>query len=582
MSVRHPELDLKITNGFLVDGTGAPGRAGDVGIRDGRIVAVGEVPGHATETFDADGNVVCPGFVDIHTHYDAQIMWDRMLTISPWHGVTTVVMGNCGFSIAPTRPEHRETIVRTLENVEGMTVAALREGIGDPWPFATFPEYLDAIERRGTAINVGALIGHTALRTWVMGEDATEREATADEIDEMRRIVREAMEAGALGFATSKSPTHVGHQGKPVPSRAASTEELVALAGELRAAGRGGVVQGTVGRSLSFPEFKALNEAAGCPMSWTALLAGISLQDGDADEQLRRSAELVAEGYDVVPQVSPRALKFEYQLKAPFVFEAMRMFRPVSEADHEGKKRMYADPDFRAALWERLSEKAPPSFQRSFRGTVVSEVRGRPELSEQPLFELAEKAGKTPVEYLFDLGIETDLEARFRMPVANHDEDEVERLLHSPHTVVGLSDAGAHASQLCDACATTYLLKRWVREKRSIGLEAAVRMITSRPAEVFGIGDRGRLAPGLAGDVVVFNPDTVGDAPLERVYDFPGGADRLISRAEGVEAVFVNGRLLRRGGEDQVDPDADELPGRLLRNGRAAAANGHGVASAAD
>lgn len=562
------DYDLKITNGFIVDGTGAPGFEGEVGIRNGRLAAVGEAPGRAAETIDARGQVVCPGFVDIHTHYDAQILWDRMLTISPWHGVTTVVMGNCGFSVAPTRPEHRETIVRTLENVEGMTVAALRAGLGEEWPFVTFPGYLDAIEARGAAINVGALIGHTALRTWVMGEDATEREATAAEIGEMRRIVRGAMEAGALGFATSKAATHVGYQGKPVPSRAAATEEIVALAGELRRAGRGGVVQATVGRSLSFPEFKALNEASGCPVSWTALLAGIALQDGDADEQLRRSAELAAEGYDVVPQVSPRALKFEYQLKAPFVFEAMRLFRPVSEADEAGKKRLYADPGFRAAVWERLSERAPPSFRRSFRGTVVSEAPGRPDLAERPLFDLAGEAGKTPVEYLFDLGIESDLEARFRMPVANHDEDEVERLLHSPHTVVGLSDAGAHASQLCDACATTYLLKRWVREKQSIGLERAVRMITSRPAEVFGITGRGRLAAGLAADVVVFDPDTVGDGPLQRVYDFPGGADRLISEAEGIDAVIVNGTLLRQGGEDRVDPGGP-LPGRLLRNGRA-------------
>ena len=390
------EFDLKIVNGFIVDGSGNRGYEGDVGIREGRIAAVGEAPGSATETIDAAGRAVCPGFVDIHTHYDAQIMWDRMLTISPWHGVTTVVMGNCGFSVAPTRPEHRETIVRTLENVEGMTAAALRAGLGEEWPFTTFPEYLDAVEGLGTAINVGALVGHTALRTWVMGEDATEREATSAEVDDMRRIVREAMEAGALGFATSKAPTHVGYHGKPVPSRAAATEEIVALAGELRRAGRGGVVQATVGRSLSFPEFKALNEASGCTVSWTALLAGIALQDGDTDEQLRRSAELVAEGYDVVPQVSPRSLKFEYQLKAPFVFEAMRLFRPVSEADAAGKKRLYADPDFRAAVWERLSERVPPSFRRSFRETVVSEAPGRPELAERPLFELAEAAGKTP------------------------------------------------------------------------------------------------------------------------------------------------------------------------------------------
>ena len=223
MPARNParDFDLKIVNGFIVDGTGTPGYEGEVGIREGRVAAVGEAPGRAVETIDAAGQAVCPGFVDIHTHYDAQVMWDRMLTISPWHGVTTVVMGNCGFSVAPTRPEHRETIVRTLENVEGMTAAALREGLGEEWPFATFPEYLDAVEGRGAAVNVGALIGHTALRTWVMGEDATEREATGGEIDAMRRIVREAMEAGGprLRDLEGADPRRVPGQAGAEPGR---------------------------------------------------------------------------------------------------------------------------------------------------------------------------------------------------------------------------------------------------------------------------------------------------------------------------------------------------------------------------
>ena len=560
--------DLKIVNAVIVDGSGAPSFNGSIGIRDGLLTAVGEAPGDAEQTIDAQGHIVAPGFVDIHTHYDAQILWDRMLTISPWHGVTTVVMGNCGFSVAPTRPEHRDMIIRTLENVEGMTVAALQEGLGAEWPFETFPQYLDAIESRGTAINVGAMIGHTALRTYVMGESATEREATADEIRQMQEIVDEAMTAGAIGFATSKAITHVGYQGKPVPSRVASFDEIRSIAAVLKHDERGGVIQATVGPTLSYDEFCELNTVSGCPVTWTALLAGAAINDGTASEQLRKSEALVGKGYQVVPQVTPRPLNFEFQLAAPFVLEPLRLFRPVSAADHEGKKRLYADPDFRAKVWDKLDNRVPETFKNGFRATVISEMPGKPELNERKLVDVAAEQGLTPVELMFDLGLESDLKARFRMPVANHEEDEVEELLLSKDTVLGLSDAGAHASQLCDAGLTTYLFRRWVREKQVLKLEEAVRMVTSRPAEVFGITDRGLLRVGLAGDVVIFDPDTIGGEPLRRVWDFPAGADRLVSDAVGIDAVIVNGQLLRQNNVDCLGED-DVLPGRLLRNGHA-------------
>ena len=563
----NTDYDLKIVNALIADGLGGALFTGEVGIRDGQLVAIGDAPGTATEVLDAAGHVVAPGFVDIHTHYDAQIIWDRMLTISPWHGVTTVVMGNCGFSVAPTRPAHRERMIRTLENVEGMTAAALQEGLGDDWPFETFPEYLDAIESRGVAINVAAMIGHTALRTYVMGEDATEREATAAEIEQMQGLVGEAMAAGALGFATSKAITHVGYQGKPVPSRAASFDEIRSLAAVLKDSASG-VIQATVGPTLSYDEFSELNRVSGCPVTWTALLAGAAINAGTASEQLRRSEALIAAGHQVIPQVTPRPLNFEFQLAAPFVFEPMRLFRPVSEADHEGKKRLYADPEFRAKVWQKLDGRVPETFKNGFRGTLIAEVPGAPELAERSLFEVAGERGVTPVELMFDLALGSDLQARFRMPVANHEEDEVEELLLSKDTVLGLSDAGAHASQLCDACLTTYLFRRWVREKQVIKLEEAVRMVTSRPAEVFGIHDRGRLEVGLAADIVIFDPATIGDQPLKRVWDFPGGADRLISEAVGIDAVIVNGKILRRHNRDCLDP-AGPLPGRLLRNGRA-------------
>ena len=563
--------DLKIINARIADGSGEPLFDGEIGIRDGLITALGKAPGEATETIDAHGHIVAPGFVDIHTHYDAQIVWDRMLSISPWHGVTTVVMGNCGFSVAPTRPEHRDMIIRTLENVEGMTVAALQEGLGEHWPFETFPEYLDAIESRGMAINVAAMIGHTALRTYVMGDNATEREASPDEIHRMQELVDEAMEAGAIGFATSKAITHVGYQGKPVPSRAASFEEIKSLAAVLNHGDRGGVIQATVGPTLSYDEFRQLNEVSGCPVTWTALLAGAAINEGTASDQLRQSEALVREGYNVVPQVTPRPLNFEFQLAAPFVLEPLRLFKPVSQADHEGKKRLYADPEFRAKVWEKLDGRVPETFKNGFRATVISEMPGHPELDERRLFDVAKERGLTPVELMFDLGLESDLKARFRMPVANHEEDEVEELLLSKDTVLGLSDAGAHASQLCDAGLTTYLLGRWVREKKVLKIEEAVRMVTSRPAEVFGIHDRGRLKVGLAGDVVIFDPDTVGGMPLRRVWDFPGGADRLVSDAVGIDMVIVNGTILRKDNVDCVAADGP-LPGRLLRNGRASVA----------
>jgi N-acyl-D-amino-acid deacylase len=376
------------------------------------------------------------------------------------------------------------------------------------------------------------------------------------------------MRAGAIGFATSKAITHVGYQGKPVPSRAASFDEIKSIAAVLKSDERGGVIQATVGPTLSYDEFRQLNEVSGCPVTWTALLAGAAINDGTASEQLKQSEALVAEGYNVVPQVTPRPLNFEFQLAAPFVLEPLRLFKPVSQADHEGKKRLYADPEFRAKVWEKLDGRVPETFRNGFRATVISEMPGHDELNERKLFDVAAERGLTPVELMFDLGLESDLKARFRMPVANHEEDEVEELLLSKDTVLGLSDAGAHASQLCDAGLTTYLLRRWVREKKVLELEEAVRMVTSRPAEVFGITDRGRLEIGLAGDVVIFNPDTVGDSPLRRVWDFPGGADRLVSDAVGIDAVIVNGKLLRQDNVDCLDADGP-LPGRLLRNGRA-------------
>jgi N-acyl-D-aspartate/D-glutamate deacylase len=562
------DFDLVVRGGTIVDGTGRAGVRGDVGIRGGKIAAIGEVKGHGAQTVDAGGLVVAPGFVDVHTHYDAQVMWDRMLTISPWHGVTTVVMGNCGFGVAPTRPDHRGLIMRTLEKVEGMSLDALEAGLGQTWPFETFPQYLDAVERRGTALNVAVLLGHTPLRLYVMGEEATERPATPDEIARMRAIVREAIDAGAIGFATSKASTHIGYAGKPVPSRAAAFAEVEALAGALGEAGRG-ILQATVGRELFFKEFETLARATGRPVTWTALLAGM-MGPGSHRELLEKSRALVKQGLQVVPQVTCRTLNFEFQFKEPFIFESMSVFRPVSVADFAGKVRLYRDPDFRRAFKESFDrpKKGAVFAGLSWARTWISWYPPDPSLEERLVSEVAAERGVDPTDLVLDMALDTNLEARFRMAVFNHDEAEVIELLTEPDTVLGLSDAGAHASQLCDACFSTYLLSRWVREKQAIALPEAIRMLTSRPAEVFGITDRGRLAPGLAADVVVFDPATVGASKLRRVHDLPAGADRLVADASGIEAVIVNGTIVRRAGRDAVAADG-ALPGALLRNGHA-------------
>ncbi|MBN8927140.1 MAG: amidohydrolase family protein [Rhodospirillales bacterium] len=558
------QYDLKIEDGFIVDGTGAPGYAGDVGIRDGRIVALGSAPGQAGTVIEAKGQVIAPGVVDIHTHYDAQLLWDRKLTISPWHGVTTVVIGNCGFGIAPTRREHHGLILRTLENVEGMSVTALEAGLGENWGFETFPQYLDTVERRGTVINVAALLGHTPLRLFVMGEEATERAARPEEVAAMKRIMREGLEAGALGFATSKSRTHVGYEGRPVPSRLAEFNEILEIASALGDAGAG-VIQATVGKELSFDEFAELNRRTGRNVSWTALLSGGGvLNVGSVAEQLARSAELHAAGHAVFPQVSGRPLNFEFRFDQPFLFQNMPVFAPINKADHAGRRALYADASFREQFRQALRGPRLASWENA----VIAHCPSDPALDERRLIDVARERGSNTIDTALDLSLLDDLQARFRVPVANADEDEVAVLLRDPTTVVGLSDAGAHASQLCDACFSTHLLGHWVREKNVLSLEEGVRMLTSRPADVFGIKDRGRLAVGRPADVIVFDRKTIGAGPLRRVQDLPGGEDRLISEATGIGAVIVNGALIRRNGVDVLDADA-KLPGRLLRNGSA-------------
>ncbi len=555
--------DLKITGGTIVDGTKAPRFVGDVGIKDGKVVALGIAPGDAVRTIDATGKVVCPGFVDIHTHYDAQIIWDQLVSCSPWHGVTTIVMGNCGFSVAPTRPLHRDLIMRTLENVEGMSVDALRAGLSAEWPFQTFPEYLDAVEGRGCAVNVSALLGHTALRMYVMGEDSVEREATPEEIAAQKRILHEALEAGALGFSTSRAVTHIGYDGKPVPSRVATPDEIIEIAGALSAFGHG-VVQATVGRGLGHEEFARISELTGKPVSWTALLSGTPGQD--YREELAKAAVIAGRGLPVFPQVAVQPVQFEISWKAPFLYEPLRCFNAVSRADLDGKKAIYADAEWREEF--KLKAGNGGKIGDRWARTTISYLPNDTSYEGLNVQALADQQGRDPVDVVLDLALDSDLEMRITQDVINYDRDSIQELLQDPNTVIGLSDAGAHASQLCDAKYSTEFLSTFVRERQTFSLEEAVHMLTQRPAQVFGITDRGTLEVGKPGDVVVFDAAEVGHRGKKRVYDLPGGADRIISEAKGIKAVVVNGTVIRQDEVDQVRPGGD-LPGKLLRHGHA-------------
>ena len=558
--------DLKITGGTIVDGTGKAGFVGDLGIKDGKVVAMGKADGPATTTIDAKGKIVSPGFVDVHTHYDAQILWDRMLTISPWHGVTTTVIGNCGFGVAPTKAIHRKLILQTLEKVEGMSLDALHAGLGDVWPFETFPQYLDAVEKRGSAINVAALFGHTPLRMYVMGEESTERAATPDELTAMKKLMREAMEAGAIGFGTSVSVSHNGYAGKPVPSRQATPEEmdgLVSVMGEMKR----GLMQITIGREFSTRHMAEVSRKYGVPVTWTALLSYL-YGPGGHRKQLDLAAEQRKSGAMVIPQVSCRPLNFEFTFAEPFIFDVMKFMNELAIADAKApgtRRRAYADPAWR----EKLRSEVTPLFQRWWDRVVIAWAPSHQELEEIPLAVAAAKLGKDSVDLALDIALANDLQARFRMAVMNFDEKEVAELITDPHTIIALSDAGAHASQLCDACYSTHLLGHWVRERKVFTVEEAVHNLTQRPAEMFGITDRGVLAEGRPADVVVFDAKTVGPGPLKRVNDLPAGADRLVSQANGIDAVIVNGELIRHDNKD-VFAANDKLPGRLLRSGRAA------------
>jgi N-acyl-D-aspartate/D-glutamate deacylase len=546
-------MDLLLRNASLIDGSGSAARPADVAVTGDRITAVrapGELEaGPDTEVVDLDGLTLAPGFIDIHTHYDAQILWDGDLTPSSWHGVTSVVMGNCGFAVAPTRPEHRDTIVRTFENVEGMSAEALDEGID--WCFETFPEYLDAIDRRAKRINVGAFVGHSTLRLFVLGGD--ERAATDDEVATMKGLLREAIDAGAVGFSTSRQPNHQGAYGRPVPSRFAEVSEIDALTSVLGEAGKG-VVEVSIGPGLFVDQFSELAVKYGVPITWTALVARAD-KPGAALRTVERGAALPGEVY---PQIACRPIVMQTSMADPTPLGEIDEWKEVLALPREQRADLYRDASWR----DRARPTTLETWAHRWSKIDVEETEIHQALAGRRLDELAEERGTTPFDLMLDLALEEGLATRFRVVMDNDGDDEIGDLLADKRTLLGLSDAGAHASQLCDACYSTHLLGHWVRERKALTLEDAVWRLTGHPHRAFRVADRGLVEEGFYADLVAFDPETIGTTGVERVHDQPGGADRLLVGSTGVEHMWVNGVATRRDGAELTDV----RPGRLLRS----------------
>jgi N-acyl-D-amino-acid deacylase len=560
--------DLVIKNGWVIDGSGLPRYRADVGVTHGRIAAIGRIRESAREVIDAEGQVVAPGIVDGHTHMDAQVFWDPLGTSSCWHGITTVVMGNCGFTLAPCAKADRHLVMRNLERAEDIAAEAMEAGI--EWRWTTFAEFLDAIESLPKGINYSGYLGHSALRTFVMGERAFEQAAGEDDLGAMERELRDALRAGAIGFTTSRSPSHETPDGRPVASRVASWDEvrrLVGVMGELNAgifeiAGEG------VDRALGNPGLR----------DYQARLRDLAVETGrpvtyglfsrrEAPEVWRTYLDLLEEtaaaGGRMFAQVHSRALAAVLSFKTQLPFDRLPVWKELRTLPLEEQKRRLRDPELRRRLVEAARERdkrraigteaRPAVYDWLF---VMDTVEG----PHRSVAEVARERGVDPVEAMIALALEKDLELFFLQPIANENQDYALELIKHPRTVVTFSDSGAHVSQLMDASLQTHLLSHWVRAKQALTLEEAVRMLTFDTATHWGFADRGLIRAGLAADLMVFDPDTVGPEMPEVVNDLPAGAKRLVQRARGISATVVNGEILLRDGKH-----TGALPGRLLR-----------------
>ena len=565
-------LDLVIENGTVIDGSGGPRYRADVGVKAGRIVEIGRIRSAATERIDAGGHIVSPGFIDGHTHMDAQVAWDQLGSCSCWHGVTSVVMGNCGFALAPCQPEEREWIARCLEAVEDIPVDAMMNGID--WTWETFPEYLDQVAQLPKAINYSAFIGHSALRMYVMGRRALSEVANEDDLRRMGAVVEEALQVGAVGLSTSRATTHITPDGSPIASRIADWSEIDYLVGTLAKRNQG-IFQ--IGPDVSGGEahqtfLKRLQKVAldsGRPIMFGTLSTRQGIDPYPWQEQTRYIDETVAAGGRMYGQTTTRPIIALFSLKSYLPFDNLPAWQALRDLPIDEQRRRFADPDIRSALVAAEATMKPRDGVFQGGGAATTDPK-KPDYSnlfalrgvdwdDPTVEELSKQAGQHPVEVMLDLMIDNE-DQLFVQPLVNESPADVLGMLQHPRTLATFSDSGAHVCQEMGSSLQTHLLNYWVRQKQAFSLEQAVRMLTFDNASAFEFNDRGLLRPGYRADVVVFDADTIRPRLPTVETDLPGGARRLVQKADGIAATVVNGAVTFRHGAS-----TGVYPGQLIR-----------------
>jgi N-acyl-D-amino-acid deacylase len=564
--------DLVIRNGTVVDGTGRPSFRGDVAVTGDRIVAVGDIDGEGRESIDAEGRVVSPGFVDVHTHLDAQVAWDPLASSSCWHGVTSVVLGNCGVTFAPCKPEDREYLAELMESVEDIPAASILDGLS--WQWKTYGEYLAELDRLPKGVNVGGMVGHCAVRHWAMGERGLdESPASSDDIAAMTALVDEAIDGGALGFSTSRTMLHRVPDGRAVPGTYATPEELIAIGNVL-----GRHRRGTFEVAPKFGETDGADyEGSRAEVAWMAEVnrtTGRPVTFGLAQSDFRPELhtrvlgfvdEEAARGGQLRPQTTARGIGLLFGIAHRTFYDGLPSWQALQALDFDGRVAALDDDERRAQLIREADER-PPALDPGWVYLVGTKDAHYAYTPEDSLGALAARAGESPAATFVRLTRESRGRALFSFPFLNQSLAAVDEMLHHPTVMLGLGDSGAHVGQIMDASLPTFFLAHWVRDRKEFSLEDGIRRLTSDTAGVFGVADRGVIRAGAYADLNVLDLDALHLPLPEYVHDFPGGAGRFVQRGDGYDATIVNGRVFMRGGEP-----TGELTGTVLRSGRPAA-----------